>query len=677
MGTINIRFRQQGLGNLPGVRQVDTSPLRDVANQDMASARALAGTIDDLVQGGLRLGNALVEMRAEDNRNEANKLYKDYVTYMDSLTSQAADPNDPNGRKEGLFLTAERDDNAARNLSNDLRKGQADTRKAIGLDKQNERVKELFEEMAFSYDRGNALRADAIMAKRFHDSRLSNATAVAELNQRNAVRDMTWDSLAAAEAARRDLYAVQGLGANEITLAEEKANQLLLGEYLGQLATTNDTGKLVAVRASLISKDEITFPEGTDERVKAFMNAEWKKLPTDVKNKTIKTLEAERDKQIKQNADFVANMQAEGRVSYNDIKKARETARSLGASESVLKSYNATLNTQLTKETNAAILGAPDSLLESPDVKTMEDQFKTYAAGLPKHVTDSDAWKTFEQKAKKGYAKVYQQAQKDIYEKAADAITYGYDGEGAFAPTDIEVRKQQLMQMVYEGKIDIEDADKRIKTMRVMVDERCADIAQNALYAHNALQRAGAHDYEGEDAYAKNWPIAPFREGVNDDGTIDTSAIASALKSLYPNKKQEQYEQAAQMFRTGYTMWANAVAENPTWTREEIEELFYASTRYAYEMLYESQMALPDYKLDNGLTPEQDFWNRMRLLEQVANPYDARVKGKNVDFSQPHLIGAMYNGDQAGISLQTNETTFGNTPGGVKVQNPNEAKKEE
>lgn len=625
MGTINIRFRQQGLGNLPGVRQVDTSPLRDVANQDMASARALAGTIDDLVQGGLRLGNALVEMRAEDNRNEANKLYKDYVTYMDSLTTQAADPNNPNGGKEGLFLTAERDDNAARSLADDLRKGQADMRKAIGLDKQNARVKELFEEMAFSYDRGNALRADAIMAKRFQTSRLNNATATAELKLREVTLNPNAESIATYGAALTDLFNVQGLGEAERALAFEKAQQDLLGSYLAQQASLDDAAHTGAMLGA-IEQGELLFPPDTDEATQSFMRQAWDKLPEDARAKVVTGLKAKRDAQAKEEIARLDNAQAEGTTTREALVARREALRQSGVPEAILKNLNTVIATETTKSINTAILGAPDALADAPDAATAEEQLSAYAATLPAYVTESNEWKVFAQKAKRGQAKLANTVTKIDYQEQARQIVYGYDARHDPVTLDPSVKRELLTQMWKEGKISIEDLNKGIAAIDATNDARCAALAREALEDLSAFRRAGAHDWGQEDGTYKYRASMVYGPGIKDGG-LDVGAIVGSLRSLYPmtaTNRNSRYAQTAELFRDAYEGWAQAVKENPSWTAEECQNAFYAAVRYPLEALYDDALELDEEQF-------KEHQRRMHVLGMLGNAKDDRIQG-NLDF---------------------------------------------
>lgn len=622
MGTINIRFRQGGLGNLPGVRQVDTSPLNAVANQDLEAARGLARTMDDLVQGGLRLGNAIVEMKAEDNRNEANKLYKDYVTYMDSLTSQAADPNNPNGGKEGLFLTAERDDNAARNLANDLRKGQADMRKAIGLDKANARVKELFEEMAFSYDRGNALRADAIMAKRFHDSRLSNAQAVVGLKEREAVRNPNAQSIAAYGAALTDLFNMQGLGESERALAFEKAQQDMLGSYLAQQASIDDAAHTGTMLGAL-EQGDLLFPPDTDEATQTFMRQAWDKLPEDARAKVITGLKAKRDAQAKEEIARLNNAQAEGTTTREALVARREALRQSGVPEAILKNLNTVIATETTKSINTAILGAPDALADAPDAATAEAQLAAYAATLPAYVTDSNEWKVFAQKAKRGQAKLANTVTKIDYQEQARQIVYGYDARRDPVTLDPSVKRELLTQMWKEGKISVEDLNKGIAAIDATNDARCATLARQALQDIAAFRMAGARDWGQDEGEYRFRASVAYGPGIKDSG-LDVGAIVTSLRSLYPGQNNEQYADAAEWFRDAYEGWAQAVKENPSWTAEECQRLFYASVRYPLEALYDGALELDEEQF-------KEHQRRMHVLGMLGNAKDDRIQG-NLDF---------------------------------------------
>lgn len=646
MGTINIRFRQQGLGNLPGVRQVDTGPLQAVANQDLTGARALAGAVDDIVGGALRAGNVLVEMKAEDNRNEANKLYKQYVTYMDSLTTQAADPDNPNGGKEGLFLTAERDDNAARSLAADLRKGQADMRKAIGLDKANARIQELFEEQAFSYDRGNALRADAIMAKRFQTSRLNNATAVAGLKQREASLNPTAESIAAYGAAVTDLHNVMGLGEAERALDFEQRQQDLLGGYLAHQASLDDAAHTGALLGAL-EQGELLFPATTDEATQAFLRQAWEKLPEDARAKVTAGLKAKRDAQAKEEIARLDNAQAEGTTTRDVLLARRDALRQSGVPESILKGLNGVIATQTTKDINAAILGMPDSLADAPDAATANAQLDAYAATLPAYVTESEAWRTFERKARQGYAKIAATVIKEDFGEQVNQIVYGYDAQRNFVALDPAVKTSMLQQLWKEGKIDLETLNKATAAIDATNDARCATLARQALQDIGAYRRAGAHDWGQDDGAYKYRASMVYNAGIKDGG-LDVGALVGAIRSLYPNKNSQQYAQTAEWFRDAYEGWAQAVKENPSWTAEECQEAFYAAVRYPLEALYDDNLTL-------DAAQWEEHQRRMHVLGMLGNAKDDRVQG-NLDFDPSAATKALQNPDGE-LGLRTRPNT--------------------
>lgn len=631
MGTIKIQFRRERLENLPGVRRVDTSALNAVAKQDRDAARAIAGMADDIWGSVVRAGNVIAELKDQDNRNEANKLYKDYVTYMDSLTTQAADPDNPSGGKEGLFLTAQRDDNAARNLANDLRKAQADMRKAIGLDKQSDRVRQLFEEQAFSYDRGNALRADAIMADRFQKSRLGNAQAVTSLKLREVVREPNAESIAAYGAALTDLHDVQGLGENERALAFEQAQQTLLGEYLAQQTVAGDAAHTGALLGAL-EQDDILFPQGTDDATRAFMKQAWDKLPADAKVKVVTGLKAKRDAQAKEEIASLDNAQAEGTTTRDILVARRDSMRQAGVPEQILKSLNGVIATQTTKDINAAIIGIPDSLSDAPDTDTAAAQLEAYKTTLPSYVTDSNEWKAFEKKATRGFAKVANVVTKEDWEEQARGIVYGYDGNRNPIVIDPSIKMQLLTQMFKEGKLDAESLNKATAAIAATNDARCASIARQALDDIAAFRRAGAKDWGEEDAY-KFRSSSVFREGVRDTG-VDIGAITSALRSWYPGKKSTVYAEAADRFRDAYEGWARAVYENPSWTEEECQKMFYAAVRYPLEQLYEGAL-----ELDEGQFVEHQ--RRMHVLGMLGNANDERVQG-NLDFDPTSAERALW-----------------------------------
>lgn len=661
MGTINIRFRQQGLGNLPGVRQVDTSPLRDVANQDMASARALAGTIDDLVQGGLRLGNALVELRAEDNKNEANKLYKDYVTQMDGLTSQAADPNNPNA-KEGLFLTAERDDAAAKALADDLRKGQADKRKAIGLDKQNARVKELFEEMAWSYDRGNALRADAIMAKRFHASRTANAAAATETARIQAAKTPTAESFDTYARLLEDGFDANGLPEGERVLKRKAAQEGLLTAILAERVKTGSLAETGALLKAL-AQDTLPTQVVADERSHAFLQETLKGLAPEVKATLVKALETERDTLAGRQVDAMVTAQYEGYAVYGDLVAQRDAMRAAGVPESILARANGVVEAQLQSDSNVSIRGLPDDVKNATDPETAEKLLDAYEATLPDHVRYGAAWQTFRAQAKRVSPKTAAAMKKEAADERVTQIVnrWRYDENGARVPTDLGQSEQiEAVALLWRtGQLDDAGYQDACNKINASWDARAADLMRQSTLAGDFLD-GFSYNIEGWAAQngAKDINLATIPYAFVFDKTgIDEAKTASNLLALFNTAEDSEAQRARRLglirerLSKAESAFAKAIAENPSWTPEQCRKLWrelmreplYALGNAAFEMdanqsakwqrtlgaLYQAAEpnALWDYDADQVLNAFQKLDLTLVPSKQTGAPYLSKLVG--------------------------------------------------
>lgn len=666
MGTINIRFRQQGLGNLPGVRQVDTSPLRDVANQDLEAARGLARTMNDLVQGGLRLGNAIVEMKAEDNRNEANKLYKDYVTYMDSLTSQAADPNDPNGGKEGLFLTAQRDDNAARNLAADLRKGQTDMRKAIGLDKQNARVKELFEEMAFSYDRGNALRADAIMAKRFHDSRTANAASVAELTRIQAAKLPAAENLDAYARALEDSFNARGLAEGERVLQRKAAQEGLLTSVLAERVKSGslaDTGELL----ESLAQDVLPPQAGVDERAHAFLQGTLKGLAPEAKAVLVKALETERDTLAGRQVDALVTAQYEGRTVYGDLARQRDAFRAAGVPESIVARANGVVEAQLQRDSNAAIRGLPDDVANAADPVVAEEQLDAYEATLPKHVREGAAWQAFRQQAKRVSPKTAAAVKKEAADERLTQIVnrWHYDENGVRTPVNLGQSEQlEAVALLWRtGQIDDAAYQDACNKINAAWDARTADLMRQATLANDFLD---GFSYNWEDvqngAEEINLAVLP-NAFVFDKTGIDEGKTASNLLALFDTSDDSEQQRALrrsfvrERLHKAESAFAAAVVENPSWTPEQCRKLW-------RELMREPLYALGNtaFEMDPG---QASKWAQsLGALWQAADP-----RADSMDYDPESILTAFQSID---LTIAPTEETGAPGPLDMAGTNPDQ-----
>ena len=661
MGTINIRFRQQGLGNLPGVRQVDTSPLRDVANQDMASARALAGTVDDIVQGALRAGNAIVEMKAEDNKNEANKLYKAYITQMDGLTSQAADPNNPNA-KEGLFLAAERDDAAAKALAADLKTGQAETRKAIGLDKQRERVKELFEELAWSYDRGNALRADAIMAKRFHESRTANAAAATETARIQASKTPTAESFDTYARLLEDSFNAQGLPEGERVLKRKAAQEGLLTAILAERVKTGslaDTGALLKA----LAQDTLPPQAGMDERSHAFLQETLKGLAPEVKATLVKALETERDTLAGRQVDAMVTAQYEGYAVYGDLVAQRDAMRDAGVPESILARANGVVEAQLQSDSNVSIRGLPDDVKNATDPETAEKLLDAYEANLPDHVRYGTAWQTFRAQAKRVSPKTAAAMKKEAADERVAQIVnrWQYDENGLRVPVDLG-QSEQLDAVAFlwrTGQLNDAGYQDACNKIHAFWDARTADLMQQSTLAGDFLD-GFSYNIEGWAAQngAKNVNLAALPYAFVFDKTgIDEAKTASSLLALFDTAEDSEAQRSRRLglirerLSKAESAFAKAIAENPSWTPEQCRKLWrelmreplYALGNAAFEMdanqsakwqralgaLYQAAEpnALWDYDADQVLNAFQKLDLTLVPSKQTDAPYLSKLVG--------------------------------------------------
>lgn len=637
MGTINIRFRQQGLGNLPGVRQVDTSPLNAVANQDLEAARGLARTMDDLVQGGLRLGNAIVEMKAEDNRNEANRLYKDYVTYMDSLTSQAADPNNPNGGKEGLFLTAERDDNAAKNLAADLRKGQADMRKAIGLDKANARVKELFEELAFSYDRGNALRADGIMAKRFHESRVSNAAAATETARIQAAKIPSAESFDTYARLLEDSFNARGLAEGERVLQRKAAQEGLLTSILAERVKTGslaDTGALLKA----LAQDTLPPQAGMDERAHAFLQETLKGLAPEVKATLIKALETERDTLAGRQVDAMVTAQSEGRAVYADLVAQRDAFRAAGVPEAIIARADGVIEAQLQCDSNAAILGIPDATKNESNPALAEAWLDQYEAILPDHVRKGTAWQTFRAQAKRVSPKTAAAMKKEAADERVSQITnrWRYDENGARVPVDLGQSEQlEAVALLWRtGQLDDAGYQDACNKINASWDARTADLMRQSTLANDFLEGfAYGEDWAKNGAEDFNLAVLPHAF-VFDKTGVDEDKTATRLAALFDTSTDTEAQRANRIglirerLHKAETYFARAVAENPSWTSEQCRKLW-------RELMREPLYALGNEAFEMDDTQAAKWGQALGALYQAADP-----RADSMDYDADKVLAA-------------------------------------
>lgn len=612
MGVIDIRLRSAQLGNLPGVRMVDTSALDEAARQQGANARAIQRGADNIIGSALRAGEAIVAMKEQDNRNEANKLYTRYVAYMDDLTTRAKSPDDPNA-PEGLFLTAARDDNAARSLADALRKGQGDMRTALGLDKQSARIRELFEEQARAYDRANALKADAIMAERFHASRVGNAQAAAETARRTATNTPTAESLDAYARALEDAYDAQGIPEAQRPLLRQQAQENLLAAYLDAQADASNAYMVDALIDGL-RKGEVRTHSPTDPAAHALMNRVWGGLDAKARAATLSALEAKRDAKIKAHLDALDTAQYEGRVTYADLTAQRDDARAHKVPEATISQYNALIETQRKRDVNAAILGVPDTVANATDAESARTALAAYANTLGKHVTDSPEWVAFAKTATRGTAKAAVAIKQEDTKESINQIVYGYNNNRAFVPIGTTEKRALLQNLFRTGQIDIETLNNAVAAVDATEDARTAALAQGALKSWALFRNAGVRGAEPRFGIG-----TVFAEAINDKGAVNPRTLASNIADFFPDTDDKRlFFDAAQRFQEAYEGWARACAENPTWSQEQCADLFHQAMRYPLEALTESNLELDEEQA-------REFRRQLAILSNLAKPIEGNL----------------------------------------------------
>lgn len=611
MGVVEIRFRQAGLGNLPGVRAVDTSGLIAAARQRGEDARAIKHGMDSAIGGAINAANAIAAAKEADNKNEANKLYKDYVTRMDDLTGRAKDPNSPNS-PEGLFRAAAHDDNAARNLADDLRKAQGDMRSALGLDKQSARVRELFEEQAFAYDRSHANRANDIMATRFHESRVANAEAVAELTRREAANTPTAESLDTYARALEDVYDASGTPTAQRVLLRQKAQEDLVAAYLDAQLAHMDV-YAATERLDAIKRDDLMLPNHSDAATRAFMQRTWDRLAPATKAKATQAIEAKRDALLKQRLDALDAAQYEGRVSYGDLVAERDRIRDAQLAESAVIRLNAIIEAQRKRDVNAAILGAPASIADAPDTDTAQKSVASYAQTLPEHVTQSPEWVAFARHAAAGDGKAAASIRKDDLKAQANAIVYDMTA----SPSD---KRVALTALYRSGGIDIDAFNSAVAAVQATEDKRTAALAQRLMASWDVFQRAGIEAGEGE-RYGVRYAIA---NAIGEDGDIDQGSLRTGIRAFFEDAEDRKTYDAYVRVREAYEGWARACQENPSWTEEQCAELFHQAMRYPLEALTDESLSLDEEQ-------SEDFRRQLGGLSAMLRPLPI---GNDFDFAK-------------------------------------------
>lgn len=626
MGVIDIRLRQERLGNLPGVRAVDTGALNYAARQQMADAEAIRTGMNDIVGGAINAANAIAAMKEQDNRNEANKLYKDYVTYMDDVTSRAADPNDPNAQ-EGLFRKAQNDDNAARSLADDLRRTQGEMRSAIGLDKQPARVRELFEAQVFAYDRGHANTANDIMSARFQASRKGNSAAVAEITRRNASVQPTVESLDAYAHALEDTWDAQGIPETQRVALRQNAQEDILAAYLDSATDGMDLYQATDA-LNAISNDSLPFQPYTDQATRTFMIGTWKTLDHAKRAEAIKAIEAKRDAKLRQTLDALDTAQYEGNASYDALVATRDRFREAQLPEASIMRLNGLVESQRKRDVNNAIIGAPESITQALTAEDAARAIAAYGKTLGKHVTDSPEWVAFAKNATRGNAKAAVAIKQEDAKSAVSQIVYGYDDNRDFVPIGATEKRTLLQSLFRTGQIDIETFNNAVAAVDATEDARTASLAQNALRSWALFRNAGVEGAEPRFGIG-----TVFAEAINDKGEVSRGALASNIAQFFPDKDDKLlFFDAAQRFQEAYEGWARACAENPTWSQEQCSELFHQTMRYPLEALAEKSLTL-----DEGQAAE--FRRQLEVLSQLAKPIEGNL---DWDFtSAKNLMGTV------------------------------------
>lgn len=600
MGVIQIRMQQQRLGNLPGMRPLDTSPVAQAAANQALAIRSVGQGIAGLGQAIPQAASALAAMQEEDNRNEANKLMQAYVSQMDFALNGAAhggsaDPDAPAAQPNGLFIAAAEDDTQARRLIETLGKTAADTRRAIGLDRHNPRVNELFEQAVFAYDRGNAAKANAIMARRFDLSRQTNAKAAEALALQTAVSAPTAESFDAYARALDDRMNAEHLPQGDArNLAVQTAQRGLLAAILANRASDGDLTRLSSEIDALKAG---TLPASAmDEASQAFLAQTFGSLQPAERQKLIRALETQRDTLAADTLAALDNAQFEGRAAYPDILAARDAMRRAKVPEATVRKANAILDNQRARDINAAIAAIPDDLTDAQDAETARRSIAAYELTLPTHVTESPEWKKARSAAERGLSKAAKTVRKTDMKEEVARIVAGLDQNGNFSAVGATERRNRLDTMRRQGLIDLETYSSAIAAVTATEDARTADIARQALEDWNFLRKTGAADYDDPKRYPMTLPYA-VRNAIDGKGAISWSALQAGIADFYPDKsdKKALLRQASQRFEEAYRAWAKACAENPSWTREQCADLFAKSMRYPIEALNKGALALdPD-----------------------------------------------------------------------------------
>lgn len=649
MGVIQIRMQQQRLGNLPGMRAVDTSPVAQAAANQALAIRSVGQGIAGLGQAIPQAASALAAMQEEDNRNEANKLMQAYVSQMDFALNGAAhggsaDPDAPAAQPNGLFIAAAEDDTQARRLIETLGKTAADTRRAIGLDRHNPRVNELFEQAVFAYDRGNAAKANAIMARRFDLSRQTNAKAAEALALQTAVSAPTAESFDAYARALDDRLNAEHLPQGDArNLAVQTAQRGLLAAILANRASDGDLTRLSSEIDALKAG---TLPASAmDEASQAFLAQTFGSLQPAERQKLIRALETQRDTLAADTLAALDNAQFEGRAAYPDILAARDAMRRAKVPEATVRKANAILDNQRARDINAAIAAIPDDITDAQDEETARRSIAAYELTLPTHVTESKEWAAFRRQAERLSPKAAVALKK---EDGADRLSqilnrWTLDADGLRVPTDLGQSEQlAALDLLWRtGQIDDAQLEDGRNKVAAFWDARSADLMRQTVQAGNFAEALGLrYDWENvrNDANGLNLATLGNAFAFGKDG-LDAGQTAKNLAGLFDTatdtdaQRKRRLALIKERLDKASTAFAAAVAQNPTWTAEQCRTLW-------RELLREPLYALGNERFE--MDPDQVVrWQRSIGAMWLA----AEPAGDNRDYDPDAVLKAFQNSD--------------------------------